>query len=796
MTLRKLALCWLFLTSCCLLIAQNPSEFIHVDQFGYLSLAEKVAVIANPQVGSNANTSYTPGGTLQIRNAQTGTMVWSGAPQSWNNGATHDRSGDQGWWLDFSDLTATGDFYIFDPTTNERSPTFTIDDDVYTSLMADAGRTFFYNRCNYAKAAPYAEPGWTDGMNFANPLQDTECSFVNDRENAALRRDLSGGWFDAGDYNKYVSFAQSAVHDLLWAYQESPSAFTDTWNIPESGNGIPDVLDEVKWEMDWLLKMINPDGSVINKMGSISFSENAAAPPSNNQDRRYYGPTCTSASIAAAAMLAHAAEVFAQIPAWSGYANQLETAAISTFNYWLVARNSNSLEYDCDDGTINAGDADRNDLEQKEIALTAAAHLFSITGEQQYADYLADYLQEAESFQNGFWGPYKNPLTSALLYYAALPNANVNIANQINDAVSTSASNNWNGYWGFNTEDLYRAFMPDWSYHWGSNSIVSHYANLNRLLIRYNLNTVGSETYNRKAAGMLHYLHGVNPFGIVYLSGMEGRGAARGIQEIYHTWFNDGTDWDNSSSSLFGPAPGFVSGGPNKDFSLGNISPPAGEPSMKAYKDWNTGFPENSWEITEPAIYYQAAYIRNLAAQMVLETALPVVYGSPLSAVVQDKDVLLQWLVETELNAASYVVERLSIRDEWVAIGEVAAQGQNRYRFLDEAPITGPNSYRLKQVDFDGTTSYSNVATVRFNNAYEAIQLYPNPLENALLYIRAAPVGASVRIYNTAGKLVHQQVSSQENLPLDLSQLPAGWYGIELIKPAEGSIWSGRFMKH
>ena len=139
-------------------------------------------------------------------------------------------------------------------------------------------------------------------MNFTNPLQDADCRYVYDAENAALEKDLTGGWFDAGDYNKYVTFAHTAVHDLLWAYRNNPDVFGDNWNIPESGNGIPDILDEIKWETDWLLKMANPDGSVIIKMGSIDYDDNSNAPPSANTDRRYYGPTCTSASIATASL--------------------------------------------------------------------------------------------------------------------------------------------------------------------------------------------------------------------------------------------------------------------------------------------------------------------------------------------------------------------------------------------------------------------------------------------------------------------------------------------------------------
>ncbi|MEL6140262.1 MAG: glycoside hydrolase family 9 protein [Bacteroidota bacterium] len=801
MSLRKLSICWgvlIFTTH--VLLAQTPSSFIHVDQFGYLTLANKVAILSDPQEGINANLSYSPGPSIELHDAQSDAIVWTGTPQVWNGGITYDRAGDRGWWLDFSNFTSPGNYYLLDPTNNERSAVFSISDNAYDGVMTDAGRAFFYNRCNSPKASPYAESNWTDSNNFLNALQDGECSYVNDRENASLRRDLSGGWFDAGDYNKYVSFTYTTLSDLLWAYRESPEAFSDNWNIPESGNGLPDLLDEIKWEIDWLLKMTNPDGSVINKMGSISYNDNAAAPPSNNFDRRYYGPTCTSASITASVAFAHGAEVFSEFPSMNSYVNQLTTAAENTFAFWLAAKNNNALEYDCDDGTIKSGDADMDDQNQKEAALTAAIHLFELTGNATYSNYLVNSAAEAEFLPSGFWGIQDLPLTSALLHYTTLPNADINLSNQIISAISLESSNNWNRFWGMDTDGLYRAYMPDWSYGWGSNQAISRYAILNSLLIRHNINMGVHESYRQKAVGMLHYIHGVNPLGLVYLSGMEGRGADRGIQEIYHTWFNEGTDWDNSTTSLYGPAPGFLAGGPNRFFTIGSIAPPAGQPMMKAYKDWNTGwngsYNENSWEITEPAIYYQAAYIRNLAAQMVLETALPVVYASPLSAYAQGKDVLLRWEVEQEINAAYYEIEHLGSQNRWLSIGRIEARGLPRYQFIHQHPFTGSNNYRLRQVDIDGSFRYSNIATVHFSNAYDAIQLYPNPVGNEFIQMNNLPTNTSIRIYNSLGQMVLSQSPAQsQRITIDLGGLPEGWYGVELIRVSEGRIWNGQFVK-
>lgn len=117
----------------------------------------------------------------------------------------------------------------------------------------------------------------------------------------------------------------------------------------------------------------------------------------------------------------------------------------------------------------------------------------------------------------------------------------------------------------------------------------------------------------------LHYFHGRNPLGYVYLTNMGSKGAdlgaSKSVMEAYHGWFHDGSALYDGASSQFGQAPGYLAGGPDAGFDVSWIAPPHGEPPMKAFKDWNTGWNdshnanENSWEITEPAIYYQAAYI-------------------------------------------------------------------------------------------------------------------------------------------------------------------------------------------
>jgi hypothetical protein len=607
----------------------QQSPFIQIDQFGYRNNAEKVAVLSNPINGFNGAQSYAAPALLEVRDSATQSVVWSGAPVVWNGGATHTDSGDQGWWLDFSALTTDGTYYIYDPTAQVRSGYFEISDNPYGEVLVAAMRMFYYNRCNFSKDAIYAGTKWADGNNFLGPLQDANCRPIYDPNNASLERDMVGGWFDAGDYNKYVTFTWATLTDLLHAYIENPMAFGDASGIPESGNGYPDLFDELQWELDWLKRMSNPDGSVHIKLGSQNYSQNVANPPSANSDPRFYGPTCTSASATVAAVFSLAALVFEDIASLHAYGIDLRARAEACFDYVLPYYNSNTLETNCDNGAIVSGDADVSADIQKDMLLCAAVYLFEGTGNSTYLQFITNNYAGTSLMTSGYWSPDHSELQDALLYYTQLPNAEPNSKAAILASATAAATNNWNDFFGWTDADLYRAFMPDWSYHWGSNRPKADYATLNLRLA--GLGIASPADLARKAAEQVHYFHGVNPLGLVYLSNMYAYGADNSVNEIYHTWFADGSVYDHALSSPNGPAPGYLVGGPNRTYGNTNYAPPYGQPAEKSYLDYNTGFPANSWEISEPAIYYQASYVR-LLAHYALPPSTPVHAPAPAPA--------------------------------------------------------------------------------------------------------------------------------------------------------------------
>jgi len=188
-----------------------------VDQFGYRPQDPKVAVIRDPKDGYDSGDTFAPGASYQVRNADNDRVVFTGTPSIWKGGATEASSGDRGWWFDFSPVSAPGTYFVYDVQRNVRSATFRVGQYVYKEILKAATRMYFYQRSGFAKRKPYAGECWIDDPAYLGPHQDLEARDITDRDNASKAKDLSGGWFDAGDTNKYVTFAASAVHQLLTA---------------------------------------------------------------------------------------------------------------------------------------------------------------------------------------------------------------------------------------------------------------------------------------------------------------------------------------------------------------------------------------------------------------------------------------------------------------------------------------------------------------------------------------------------------------------------------------------------
>jgi endoglucanase len=620
----------------------GPIPVIVVDQFGYPTKASKIAVIRNPQVGYDSVAHFTPSKNYAVVDRSTGNTVKQGAPIAWNGGATDPVSGDKAWWFDFSDVTKPGLYAVVDLDKGVRSVEFEINDHVYRDVLKHALRMFFYQRAGFEKAAATAGAAWADAASHMGPGQDPQSLPWGARRSsgqsaAARTRDLHGGWFDAGDYNKYTSWTAHNVVVLLRAYDENPNAFSDDIGIAESGNGVPDVLDEVKWALDWLARMQDSDGSLlcVQKLDH-------ASPPSSATGPSYYGPATTSATLRGAAAFAYAAKIYAGRPEESLKAYSAELAARAKKAWEWASNNPRVLYYNNDEsrqpgsGGLASGQQEVDDAGRLYAKLEAAVYLYELTRDTGYRNFIdANYNSIVPS-----WGPtlWDTDQQETLVYYSRLPGVSPQVRSAILTKFVASVTRNEDQLpMVTHNKDPYRS--PIKAYVWGSNYSKAQQARLYQLLALYGDNANAAATADSAALDYIHYLHGVNPLGLVYLTNMKSAGAEHSANTMWHTWFAAGsTRWARVSGDMAGPPPGYLVGGPNPSFELdkcctasigtpgyrcsgstayalcrNSFTPPREQPPMKSYRQFNENWPANSWAVTEPSTGYQARYVRALA---------------------------------------------------------------------------------------------------------------------------------------------------------------------------------------
>ncbi len=591
---------------------ETISEQIMVDQFGFRPQSEKIIIFARPERGQNAGARYSPPARATVRRKNGGATVFTVALKPWGGGKTDAASGDKVWYADISPLNTPGTYYVYEAKNRVPLYDFRIADNVYLPVLKAAVRAYFYQRCG--GDVPEANGGtWHHPACHLAAGQDRSAQLYIDGRAMGRTRDVHGGWHDAGDYNKYVPFTLDVVIPLLMAYEFNPSVFGDNWNIPESGNGIPDILDEVRWECDWLLRMQLPDGSVCNRVTECT-SKAGVAPDKDSQHPRYYTQPTSWATATCAADLACFARVIGKFPDQAAYARKCRGAAEKAWA-WLQqhpemtpadgrdhGRPSEAADAACDNG--RAGDIERR--------VAAALQLWLLERKPEY-----------EAF---FKTSRKDMLQPSFVEYALSPDADPVLVGEVRAALKKFLNDLVTGPYKSHA-DAYLSYLP--GYWWGCNQSKSEYGYRAMFAVKLGVNRAEDGICRAAAEDYLHYLHGRNPLCQVYLTNMGPKGANAGagksIMRPFHTWFAEKSPWSGPDS--LGPAPGLLVGGPNS--AIGDagapawLSPPAYEPPSKAFKDWATAWNparqanENSWAFTEPAIYYQARYVL-LLSQFVL----------------------------------------------------------------------------------------------------------------------------------------------------------------------------------
>lgn len=494
---------------------------IKVNQVGYTTAAEKYTTVTG---WYEDMTAIGAGTAFQVRRATDNAVVFAGTLALVTN---FDQfvSGEKVLTGDFTSLAAPGTYYVTVAGLANSYP-FRIGSDAYDALLRDAQRYYYLQRANVALTEPFAE-GW------AHPAWHADDANAPLESTRRIKDNVSKGWYDAGDFGKYVSPGATAVSDLLWTYELFPSLFADgQLAIPESGNGVPDILDEIRYEVDFLLNM--------QDAASSGFWSRVF--PQTKTDPRFISDIAhgltkvkpASHSAATVAALAHASIVFRTID--PAYASACLLAARNGWSYLQTSGNVPSP-----DGPYHDDD-DRNDR------FWAAAELFRATGEAPFHDYfLANYQSFAAAFsasENAHGATLMD--LSAFLTYLRAENRDAAAVSWI-----TARFNEWKGYQLTRAQGAWRNTSDDATdYYWGSNAPMLN-TSMDLVIGTKILGTYDTSIL-KVVRSNLNYVLGVNPLSFSFVSGY----GANALRSVFSNIYSD--------DGKPGLPPGYLAGGSNQ----------------------------------------------------------------------------------------------------------------------------------------------------------------------------------------------------------------------------------------
>jgi endoglucanase len=454
--------------------------------------------------------------------------------------------------IDFSDLDKAGDYTITIGTIQKK---ITIQKQAYEDLSKASLKYFYFNRASMALDAKYA------GI-YKRPLGHPDTAVYVHASAANAGRPVNTiissprGWYDAGDYNKYIVNSGISTYTLLAAYEHFPSYYKSlAIGIPEEGGALPDILDEVKWNLDWMVTMQDPsDGGVYHKCTDLNF--NGEQMPHAYNARRYVVAKSTAATLNLAAVLAVASRVYK--PFNPQLADQYINAAIKAYT-WSKANPTVYYKQPSDVKTGEYGDGNvRDEFDW------AAAELFITTKDVKYKNDL-----NVNSIGEGVpaW-PYAAPLaTISLMHHQKdvagqidiniVRNKLINTAKSLLNTVNTGEMN---VAMGNNAGDFV----------WGSNG---HAGNQIILLLRAFEETKDKE-YLDGAFKAFDYLVGRNATGYSFVTGF---GEVSPIRPHHRISQADG---------VATPVPGMIAGGPHSGRQDGCGGYPSTQPAACYVDTW------------------------------------------------------------------------------------------------------------------------------------------------------------------------------------------------------------------
>src|ERR1035437_679602 len=551
--------------------SQTSTENIKLNQLVFYPFGPKIAVI----------TTKEPLQKYCLIKANAKDTVFKGSLGSLMQSAY---SGTKTQIADFGKFTKPGLYNLWVSGIG-KSYTFTIGEDVYRDVAIASLKGYYYQRSSIPLLTKYAGK-WARPAGHPDTKVLIHPSAATKERLAGTAISTPGGWYDAGDYNKYIVNSGITMGTLLSAFEENPMPFIKLKsNIPESGNGIPDLLNEVIYNLRWMLTMQDPsDGGVYNKCTNAAFD--GMVMPGVTKKPRYVVQKGTAATLDFAAVMAQASRLLSTYPKKQLKLSDSCLKAAKKAWQWALQNpaleyNQNQINTQFEPKITTGGYADRNFSDEW---FWAATELFIDTKEKAYFDVILKGADNRISVPS--WGNvYTMGVYSLLNHRKALPAYTAGPTQSLmkrflefaNGLIAKVPANAFQTVMGQSSRDFV----------WGSNAVCANQGVL--LMNAYRLTM--DRKYVISALSNLDYLLGRNATGYCFVTGI-------GSKSPMHPHHRQST-----ADGIIEPVPGLLVGGPN----------PGRQDGCK-------------YEFTEP----ETAYLDNMGAYASNEIAInwnaPLVY--------------------------------------------------------------------------------------------------------------------------------------------------------------------------
>jgi endoglucanase len=550
-----------------LLAAQGPSSVpaVRVDQAGYLPEAPKVAILAAAADGP-ASARVVRSGSGEVTTVPLGPA------------RLDEQTNDTVRTIDLSTLTQPGTYVISVEGAGQSDPVH-VQPDVYRLPLYLTARGFYGLRCGTAVDLGPKAPTYRHA---ACHLEDATFHRSSGRSG---RRPATKGWHDAGDYGKYIVNSGITTGQLLWAWEWYPDVFRKLrLDIPESENAVPDLLDEVRWNLEWMLAMQDDDGGVWHKLTSEKFGS-FKMPEHDDGLPRYVIGTGAAPFKSSCATADFAAVMAIAARNWLDFDRPFATTTLDAARRaWTWVSKHPEVAFRNPPGVVTGQYGDANCADER---LWAAAELLRTTGEAEYETAARNL---AASFTVRPFPPesWANVGTMGLWSYAfaerADPGLQTRIRTEAIEAARQVAERTRGAGWrhGLTVDD----------FQWGSNGVAANYGVLLLVASRW----APEPQFREAALDHLHYLLGRNTFGLSWLTGV----GVRPYRNPHHR--PSGADQNAD------PWPGLLSGGPNRNGGDPVLDKLPATPPGRRYEDHQASYAGN-----EIAINWQASLVFLLA---------------------------------------------------------------------------------------------------------------------------------------------------------------------------------------